>query len=177
MNTGRIILKLVLDEMGLDSSNLPLDTFSERLCMQKKVYLVQVAGLDLGYRYNWYHHGPYCPSLTQNVFTLKDEIRDEEEDYKNYDLSDRAKECIKKAKEIWEFPTDVEINESEWVELLGSIHYLKKIAYWPGGKVEKAKLVNVLLKAKPQFKDREDHIDKAWERLEKYGLLERKSLA
>ena len=66
MNKGRILLKLVLDNIGL--GNLELDTFLKRLRLQKKIYLLQLTGLDSGYRYNWYLRGPYCPSLTEDAF-------------------------------------------------------------------------------------------------------------
>ena len=72
MNNSRILLKLVLDKIGL--KRLDLSTFQKRLALQKKIYLVQISGLDLRYRYNWYLHGPYCPSLTEDAFLLKDEL-------------------------------------------------------------------------------------------------------
>jgi len=145
MTKGRILLKLVLDKIGL--GELPVDTFSKRLKLQKEVYLLQVAGLELGYRYNWYLRGPYCPALTRDAFTLKEELASGEEDYEDYELRQDALLRLRKAEEIWEVPGDVSVEPKIWVELLASLHYLKHVAYWPGSNVTTeavfAKLVTV----------------------------------
>jgi hypothetical protein len=49
MDAARIELKLVLGEAGIDDPNL--NTFSERFNIQKRFYLIQVNGYDLGYRF------------------------------------------------------------------------------------------------------------------------------
>ncbi|MHC4586379.1 MAG: hypothetical protein ACYS3N_17755 [Planctomycetota bacterium] len=163
MTKGRILLKLILDEIL--PGDLELDTFPRRLNLQKRIYLLQVAGLDLRYRYNWYLRGPYCPSLTQDAFFLRDEIGSDEIDYEDYELTDVAKKKIEKAKVIWESPSGVSVESGMWVELLASLHYLKHIAYWPKGKVTKETIFKKLVEAKPQFKDKFELIEKAWERL------------
>ena len=94
MTKGRILLKLILDEIGL--GKLELDAFSKRLNLQKRIYLLQLTGIDLGYRYNWYLRGPYCPSLTQDAFLLKDEISANEKDYEEYKLNPMTKKKIGK---------------------------------------------------------------------------------
>ena len=43
--------------------------FDERLICQKKVYLLQSLGTNLGYTYNWYVRGPYSPALTTYVYS------------------------------------------------------------------------------------------------------------
>ena len=49
-------------------------SFLERLRVQKLVYLMQHAfGIDLGYPYNWYIHGPYSPDLARDAFALVSE--------------------------------------------------------------------------------------------------------
>src|SRR4030042_1761326 len=88
MDQGRILLKLICDKIGLGT--LKLDTFDERLCLQKKIYCVQMAGLDLGYRYNWHIKGPYCPALTRVTFLLKEDIENDGKDLKKYILSSEA---------------------------------------------------------------------------------------
>jgi hypothetical protein len=49
MNRDRILLKLILD--ALEIGDVPISTYTERRLLQNKIYLLQVAGLDLGYRY------------------------------------------------------------------------------------------------------------------------------
>jgi len=174
MDQTRILLKLILDEVNL--GDIKLDSFQDRLCLQKKVYLVQTAGLELGYRYNWYLRGPYCPNLTENAYLLKEEIENDEDDADSYILNKKAQQCVKTAQDIWKLPEGIEVTEAKWVELLASIHYLKSIAYWPT-EPTKELVIERLLIAKPAFKGKSVLVDAAWERLEEFGLLKKKSLA
>jgi hypothetical protein len=34
------------------------------------MFMLTMAGVDLGYRYSWYLRGPYCPALTFDAFAL-----------------------------------------------------------------------------------------------------------
>jgi len=57
------------------------------------------------------------------------------------------------------------------------MHYLKTIAYWPPSKdVTKEQVVQKLIETKPHFRDKNKLIDEAWERLQQFGLLDKKSL-
>ena len=171
MNNARILLKLVLDEIRL--GGLDLGTFSKRLVLQKKIYLLQISGLDLRYRYNWYLRGPYCPSLTEDAFLLKEELN-YDKDYSEYTLSSHAKNDIEKAKKIWETPENVD--SRYWLELLASLHYLKHIAYWPGNNPTKEQIFEKIVKTKPQFADKPDLVEQGWQRLNQRGLLENRTL-
>ena len=98
MNAARIELKLVLDQAGIE--NISLDTFSQRFNIQKRLYLIQLMGSDLGYRYGWYLKGPYCRNLTVDAFTLRDELAAGEKDYAGFKLSHQATCQIDKAKRL-----------------------------------------------------------------------------
>ncbi|MFZ2196989.1 MAG: hypothetical protein WAV13_04585, partial [Thermodesulfovibrionales bacterium] len=63
----RLLLKAISDSFG----GLLIDNFDNRLILQKRFYLLQKFGVDLGYRYNWYAHGPYCPTLTEDAYRLQ----------------------------------------------------------------------------------------------------------
>ena len=76
MNKGHILLKLVLDRIGFE--DIEIDNFTKRKILQKKIYLLQLTGVDLGCRYNWYLKGPYCPALANDTFTLREEIKYDE---------------------------------------------------------------------------------------------------
>ena len=175
MTKGRILLKLILDEIGL--GGLELNTFSKRLNLQKRIYLLQLTGMDLRYRYNWYLRGPYCPSLTQDAFLLRDEIDSKEDDYEKYELTKTAKKKVDKAKSIWKAPSGLGVELGMWVELLASLHYLKHIAYWPGNDVTRDKIFQKLIETKPQFAGQDHLIEKAWYRLDEIGLINNKTLS
>lgn len=49
-----------------------MDTFDDRLRLQKFIYLLQAYGVYLGYDFSWYLRGPYCSSLATDGFILDD---------------------------------------------------------------------------------------------------------
>ena len=64
-------------ELGVlvkDVGNFDMGTFGGRLRFQKTVQILQSFGIDLGYYYNWYLRGPYCPDLAKDGFRLRDVI-------------------------------------------------------------------------------------------------------
>ena len=103
MNSARIELKLVLDEAGVP---INLDAFSERFNIQKRVYLIQIMGVDHGYRYAWYLRGPYSRALTADAFTLRDELAAGERDHEKYSLVPEVVGRVAKAMQLWELPDE-----------------------------------------------------------------------
>ena len=49
-----------------DVGNFRMDDFAGRLTLQKTVRLLQAFGVNLGYRFTWYLHGPYCRALAKD---------------------------------------------------------------------------------------------------------------
>ena len=57
----------------LNSLTTPsLDSFNERLVLQKLTYLGREVGLDSGFSFSWYVHGPYSPSLARLLYSMHD---------------------------------------------------------------------------------------------------------
>lgn len=176
MTPTRITLKLTLAQAGIP--NLTLDSFSQRLNIQKRIYLTQLMGYDLGYRFGWYIRGPYSRELTEDAFTLKDELAAGDTDHEQYQLSDEAVATVRKAEQLWTKPDGLSVSLDHWLELLASVHFLKHIAYWPKGTGKDFDAVfAALVTAKPQFKDRKADVRKAWNRLDEFGLIAAKALA
>lgn len=67
MNTQQTKLGLALQHAGVP---LSVESFDDRLILQKAVYLLQQAQIHLGYRFRWYIRGPYSTDLTEDVFAL-----------------------------------------------------------------------------------------------------------
>ena len=65
MNRRQIGLKLVLHELGMAPT---MQSFEERLVLQKAVYLAQQLGVHLGYHFSWYLRGPYSKDLTADAY-------------------------------------------------------------------------------------------------------------
>lgn len=96
------------------------DVFEDRMEMQKAVYLLQNMGISVGdYRFMWYKHGPYSQTLQNDILNLHDV------DDIDINFSADAKKEIDTLKNVI-FKKGLECNESQWVECLGSLHYIKE---------------------------------------------------
>jgi uncharacterized protein YwgA len=69
MNRRQIALKLVLDGLGMAPT---MDSFDQRLTLQKTIYLIQQLGVPLGYHFSWYLRGPYSSELTSDAYANLD---------------------------------------------------------------------------------------------------------
>ena len=126
------------------------DTFDERLLSQKKIFLLENLGVEIGYSYNWYIRGPYSPDLTSYIFANLDMLR--EQDLSKYSLSENVK-ANKKPDSL---------DTSSWYELLASIFYIRKM--W---KKNKDDAFPTLIKYKPKYT--KDQFDAAVSLLENSG--------
>lgn len=172
MDNKLIDFKLCVDHLG----GFDMDSFPGRISVQKKIYLLQLSGLDLGYRFNWYIKGPYSPSLAETAFEVWNNKNLVDAETKEYELSDdclRQLESIKKLVNSQSPCRDLE--HYKWLELLASVHYLKHIAYIPKkGTISKQHISKVVTELKPYFN--EDHVLKAWDELDSLGLIKNKTL-
>ena len=119
MNNIDIANALIFQHLGIHKDN-----FDDRLIAQKKIYLLQVLGIDLGYHYNWYLHGPYSPSLTNYMYANWDWIQESEEVLRPYKLSDRASDNVQRVNRLAQQSTKADLGEAAWYELLASLHYI-----------------------------------------------------
>lgn len=68
-------LKWMADEKLVNLDNITKndnDGFRARFRIQKCAFMAQQLGLDMGYSFNSYKHGPYSPTLAQDYYKLKD---------------------------------------------------------------------------------------------------------
>jgi uncharacterized protein YwgA len=102
-----------------------MQTFNDRLLLQKRVYLMQVFGLFIGYRFNWYLRGPYSKELARDGFALAkrydqgNEFQVSLTIFAHREDEDRFKEYVRFLGEMAMDPT--------WLEALGSIHFLTEL--------------------------------------------------
>ena len=119
MDRRQIGVMLVLDGLEVPFN---LSYFNDRLIYQKTVYLAQAAGINLGYYYHWYLHGPYCSPLTIDGYDIKTEIDSKE--WEEWQLSDVSKAKLAKIKPIFDEPDPQKLADN--IELLASVHFLIK---------------------------------------------------
>ncbi len=119
MNKQQIALKLILDKLGF---GINLESFEQRLILQKACYLVQAANVNLGYHFSWYLHGPYCSPLAKDAFAVSDELDSEGDESEGWELDEPTIRGIKKVQSLL---ADCEVpNTAKKLELLASVHFL-----------------------------------------------------
>ena len=125
------------------------DVFEDRLEMQKTVYLLQNMGISVGeYRFMWYKHGPYSQTLQNDILNLHG-VGDI-----NINFSADAKKEIETLKNVI-FREGLEYEESQWVECLGSLHYIKEYLLPSSAKDEA--ILNELKNRKPHLSSDRDN--------------------
>jgi len=134
-------------------------SFDDRLEAQKIVYLLSQAGTSCGdYPFRWYKHGPYSQQLQNTLLKKADGMQP-------VVFSETGKAALSKIKKMKE-ESHAGYSDSQWLEALGSIHYLQKYMYPTYGQdniIEELKTYKPLLK--------ECHLNKRAYTLLKENLL------
>lgn len=121
MDLQQIRLGLVLKEAGVPVN---VRTFDGRLTLQKSGYLLQRAGVPLGYHFNWYLRGPYSPDLTDDVFTLATAEQREATELDQWILDPRSQEIVTRVKSLFARAFERGAGAPRWLELLASTLFL-----------------------------------------------------
>jgi len=119
MDRQQIGVKLTIDGLKLP---FEIGSFKDRLIMQKAVYLAQAAGVNLGYYYHWYLHGPYSPSLTRDEYPIAMDISADMDESKGWKLDDISLQRLEKIQGIFAEPDRDKLAKK--LELLASVHFL-----------------------------------------------------
>ena len=126
-NSTLIALRLYLKALGVDES-LPIEKKDDRKALQKLVYLGQVAGADLGYRFSWYLMGPYCSDLADDYFALKASLAFVDEQVGRRSLHPSILRSLDSLRAAIRRPNDCELADHDWLELLASYDYLIRVS-------------------------------------------------
>jgi len=161
MDRQQIGLKLATEALELP---LSVDTFSDRLILQKLVVIVQAAGVDLGYHFHWYLRGPYSPTLTRDAFAASTEARGTSEEFAGWHLDETSQKRLENLRGLFR-GEDRQVLASR-LELLGSVLYLLCNRRVSGN--DTAELQKILRAFGKSFS--EDEITSALKELKKYGL-------
>jgi len=138
--------------------NFDMSTFDERLVFQKTVYFMQTFGINLGYFFNWYVYGPYSSGLASSGYNLITYFN------KVPKVKFSVSELEGRFQKFLEFLGDKK-NDADWLEILASIHFLKKLHPYLG----KEQILTRVKNKQPHFK--KAICENAWAHLNKYGLL------
>ena len=116
-------LSRVLSELEVGDS---INTLDERVTVQKAIYLAQVIGVNLGYQYSWYIMGPYSPDLAKDYYTLHEYPPSDRQEIAKRTLREPFASALMKIKEVIRIPEGVTLTPRQWLELLASVHYLRR---------------------------------------------------
>lgn len=163
MDRQQIGVKLTADGLRLP---FQVGTFEDRLIMQKAIYLAQAAGVNLGYYYHWYLHGPYSSSLTRDEFAISMDIATGLDEAKGWKLDDASSQLLKKLQGIFTEPKRDVLAKK--LELFASVHFLIDRKQVSG--VNTKQITETLVRFKKDFS--EGGVKKALGELERYGLLQ-----
>ena len=162
MDRQQIGIKLTTDSLELP---FQIGAFEDRLIMQKAVYLAQAAGVNLGYYYHWYLHGPYSPSLTRDEFAIAMDISAGLDESKSWRLDDESSKQLEKMRDIFAEPKRSELARK--LELWASVHFLvdrKQVS-----KVDTSQITATLERFNKDFS--EEDVKGALGELKTYGLV------
>ena len=145
---GVILLNSIWESLG----NLDMSRFKDRLLLQKRVFLLQELGMDLGYEFRKYIHGPYSSSLAKDGFALE---------IKNNSNNENAESFFEKLAELEKGHE----GESKWLELLATIAYLRN-------KMEKKKSeIRLIIDEEKPYLSEDELIEEAYSRLINIGVI------
>ncbi len=163
MDRQQILLGKVLEAAQM---SLNVGTFDERLILQKAVYLLQSAGVHLGYRFRWYLRGPYSPDMTAGAFGIVGEGEAARQELHGWKLDSETRERIERMKPLLASRGD-KAAQARRMELLGSALFLINTHQ---AKANEPEAVSSILK---RFKKNYDArtVREAIQELREYGLL------
>ncbi len=162
MDRQQIGVKLTMDGLKLP---FKVDSFEDRLIMQKAVYLAQAAGVNLGYYYHWYLHGPYSPSLTRDEFAIAMDISAGMDEFKGWKLDAGSSQRLERMRGLFTEPERAKLAEK--LELLASVHFLVDRKQVSG--VDTGRITATLERFNKDFS--EEDVKEALGELIDYGLL------
>jgi uncharacterized protein YwgA len=158
----QISVKLAIEGLGLE---FKIDSFVDRLILQKAIYLAQAAGVNLGYYYQWYLHGPYSPSLTRDEYAIDMDIATGLDESKGWKLDDTSLQRLGEMRSIFAEPQRDKLKKK--LELLASVHFLVGRRQVSGANTKQ--ITQILKRFNKDFS--EEDVKKALEELKTYGLL------
>lgn len=120
------VLEPVLQELGISSE---IASVNDRKRIQKAIYLAQLPGVDMGYRFGWYRMGPYSPSLTRDYYAIDEARRLGAFELGNAELRDDIVNRLDKIKGLLSVPPDLadQLGDADWLELVASLDYLQRV--------------------------------------------------
>lgn len=140
-----VTLRLFLDALDVPSV---IDTVDDRKRVQKAVYLGQLTGVDLGYRFSWYLMGPYSPDLTRDYYMLREALESDAGIGSGRRLRPVLSQKLGQVQSLLQVPDDVGLTQEAWLELLASVDYLQRVS-----KQSSERIRDTIMRQKPHLEN------------------------
>jgi len=141
--------KGILYMIAENEFSLKRDTISDRLKLQKTIYLLEAAGMQLGYGFSWYKFGPYSQDLVRDAYTV---LQSEKEKYKKATRSWRfSKTTIEKIEKFKEICANI-LDDLRQLELVASVDFV--CSTWYPEKAADDTIVEIFKRHKDKFFDK-----------------------
>jgi len=150
---------LIMQQLGTG-----MQQFQGRLKVQKCLYLLEQMGVDLGFRFNWYIRGPYCPALADIGFHIEQDAGQGSgaEALNEWTLQGTVQEKLDALKLVVDAAPQP-LTTERWAELLASLHFLAQLPTLQGRGRDDVEAD--LLRRKPYLASSQAAFPNAWERL------------
>jgi uncharacterized protein YwgA len=100
-------------------TSFDMSSFQDRIKLQKTFYLMQEFGLNLGYGFSLYLHGPYCTELTREAFHITNFKEAKEIEFSIPEYEKKFKLFLKLIEPFK--------NDPEWLEMASTIMIFKRL--------------------------------------------------
>ena len=140
--------------------NFNMSNLDGRIVFQKTIYFLQEFKVNLGYGFSWYIYGPYSTSLAMSGFELIKKMGNLSE------IKFTKKEYENNFQQFLIFLGSKK-NDSNWLELLASLHFLKKI--YPTE--SKEQIIARVMKKQP-YLNKKEFCETGWKYLKEFKLVE-----
>lgn len=171
MNRALVGIYMIMNELN----SFSIKKLEDRIFLQKAIYIIQVLGIDLRFRFSWYIYGPYSKELTHAAYDL-DNNAELQKKADKLTIKKEAKKKIDLLKQLLEKrPHD--LDKSHWFELLSSIHYIKHISL--NGCSDEKEIEGILKKQKKKRFDEskfDSYFNEAWQSLKEVNLIDNKKI-
>jgi uncharacterized protein YwgA len=139
-------------------NSFSMNTFTNRLKIQKIIYLMQAYGLNIGYLYSYYLYGPYSTDLTKDAYSMPDFNKISK-------MSFSGKEDSNKFEQFINF-IGKRKNDVFWLEVCSSIHLLYNQGY------SKKQIINFIKnKHNDKYIEKEEEISLIYNEIKQRGLI------
>ncbi len=162
MGKRQIGLALVLKKLGLPPD---VDSFEDRLILQKAMYLARAVGIKLGYHYRWYLHGPYCPAVAEDGFAIKADLGQGINDAEEWELDNSSSDKLKIIQPLMGGGDRTILAKK--LELYASVHFLIDVGEMSSD--DPAKITETLKRYDKDFD--QSQVKEAIKGIRGYGLI------